>query len=300
MKLLFQWPFYLLKFFRISKNIWLYEYCRIHLRKKSYYIIQNHEIMEKQKMKSVFFKMLPFTIMLFVLGLLVSAFDQDSTTNNNQQKPMQQQLDEDTTKPKKKTAKAQGNISVQIDGLENLSVQLTDMLKELSVELPELSTELTKALKEIDNEKISNEINKALKEVKEMDWSKVKKDIDEAMQELNKQDFVHIKVEMDKLKDELDKMKIDLNVDFSKMKLDLSEAKKELKKFADMMKEMKADGLIKKGEPINIQWKKGELFINEQQQPANIRDKYKKYFGEGDFNFKLNEKEEKEEKGEEM
>lgn len=244
--------------------------------------------------------MLPFTIMLFVLGLLVSAFDQDSTTNNNQQKPMQAQVDEDTTKPKKKTAKAKGNISVHIEGLENLSVQLTDMLKELSVELPELSTELTNALKEIDNEKISSEINKALKEVKDVDWAKVKKDIDEAMQELNKQDFLQIKVNMENLKEELNKMKMDLNIDLSKMKLNLDGAKKELKKFAEMMKEMKADGLIKKGDPINIQWKKGELFINDQQQPANIRDKYKKYFSEGDFHFKMDDKDEKSEKGEEI
>jgi hypothetical protein len=275
------------------KIIWLYEYCRIYLRKKSYYIIQNHEIMEQQKLKKGFKQILPVTIMLIVLTVLVSAFDQDSTTNNNQQKPMQQQLDEDTTKPKKKTAKAHGNISVRIDGLENLSAQLTDLLKDLSVELPELSTELTKALKEIDNEKINEEIDKAMKEVKNVDWSKIKKDIDEAMQELNKQDFVKIKVDMDNLKDELNKMKLNLNVDLGKMKFDFSEAKKELKKFAEMMKEMKADGLIKKGEPINIQWKKGELFINEQQQPANIRDKYKKYFGDEDFRFKMNEKEEK-------
>ncbi len=257
--------------------------------------------MEQQKLKKGLKQMLPVTIMLFVLAVLVSAFDQDSTANNNQQKPLQGQIDEDTTKPKKKSTKAHGNISVRIEGLDNLSVQLTDMLKELSVDMPELSTELTKALKEIDSEKINIEINKALKEVKDMDWSKIKKDIDEAMEELNKQDFVKIKVDMDNMKEELNKMEVNLNIDFGKMKLDLSKAKESLKKFAEMMKEMKADGLIKKGDPINIQWKKGELYINDQKQPANIRDKYKKYFSEGDFKFNLDEKEEKTEKdGEEI
>ncbi|MFT3936657.1 MAG: hypothetical protein QM726_23735 [Chitinophagaceae bacterium] len=69
------------------------------------------------------------------------------------------------------------------------------------------------------------------------------------------------------------------------LKLQLEKAQQEVKKasavlqaYKEMLGEMEKDGLLKADESYKIEYKKGELFINDKKQPANTTEKYKHYF----------------------
>ena len=48
----------------------------------------------------------------------------------------------------------------------------------------------------------------------------------------------------------------------------------QLKEFTDALA---ADGLIDKKKGYTIEWKNGDLYINDKVQPKSVSDKYRKY-----------------------
>jgi len=45
-----------------------------------------------------------------------------------------------------------------------------------------------------------------------------------------------------------------------------------------MLDEMEKDGLINSKEDYDIEYKEGNLYINDQKQPQEVLNKYKEYF----------------------
>jgi hypothetical protein len=110
------------------------------------------------------------------------------------------------------------------------------------------------------------------------------------MEEFKKINLDDIKKDMEKVKIEMDLNKDHLKIDMEKLKTDMSKLKTELAGIKEMTNEMEKDGLINKGEPINLEFKNKELYINGKKQSPEVSEKYSKYF-KGDhykFNFKGN------------
>jgi hypothetical protein len=83
---------------------------------------------------------------------------------------------------------------------------------------------------------------------------------------------------MAKVKEDLKKQKFDFRKEMDNAKVDIDKAKTEMKGYQEMIYDMEAAGLLNTKEDYTIEYKDGDLFINNKKQPQNVTDKYKKYF----------------------
>ena len=228
-----------------------------------------------------------------------------------------QKEDGDSTTGKRKSLTVDRNIrSFRIDnaGLEKSMAELNKALAELdkqdfgkigetienalkAVDMDKIGLEVEQAMKNVDMKKIQAEIDRAMKEVditkikaeaekamKEVDWKGIQKEMETAMvevkeslAEMKKVNMDEVRAEMDKAKAEIAKSKIGMKEEMQKAKAELEKAKVQLGQMKEMLTELEKDGLVKKGEKMNINWKNGKLYINDKEQPQSVTDKYKKY-----------------------
>ena len=63
-----------------------------------------------------------------------------------------------------------------------------------------------------------------------------------------------------------------------KARIEVGKATAEMKGYQEMIYEMEKDGLLNTKEDYSIEYRSGELFINDKKQPQSVTDKYNKYF----------------------
>jgi hypothetical protein len=86
------------------------------------------------------------------------------------------------------------------------------------------------------------------------------------------------KREMAKAKVELQKQKGEFRKQMDKAKVEMQKAKEEMKGYQEMIYQIEKDGLLNTKEDYSIEYRSGDLFINDKKQPQAVTDKYKKYF----------------------
>lgn len=163
--------------------------------------------------------------------------------------------------------------------MDQIKLEVEQAMK--SVDMKKIQLEVEKAMKEVDMDKIKAETSKALKEV---DWKNIQEEVNQAMKEakITMEEAGHVnmdelKKEMENAKKEIEESKAGMKEELLKAKGQLQKAKVQLQQMKEMLTEMENDGLIKKGEKLNINWKNGKLIINGKEQPQSVTDKYKKY-----------------------
>lgn len=188
----------------------------------------------------------------------------------------------------------------QLD-LEKVKLQAEQALRQL--DMKKMQEELERSLKSIDLDKIQLEIEKELnspetkkeleearkelekarKEIKEkLNDKQWQKEMQEELKKLNKEDFARemeaAKKEMEKVKEELKAEKLNMANELKKASAEMEKAKSEILNYQDCIYTMEKDGLLSTKSDYRVEYKSGEIFINEKKQPAEIADRYKKYF----------------------
>lgn len=185
--------------------------------------------------------------------------------------------------------------------------------KEIEVQMEKAMQRLEKSMAEIKESQLARQLDvKKLQEQlatvqanldKHLDKKEIEAQLKAAMEELKTSATEISKVNETALKEELSKMKAEMAANKAKMAADIAKAKAEIKAskpairaslekakqeietarkefegYKTMIGQMQQDGLITDPKNYEIDWKKGELFINGKQQPAEIRQRYKTFF----------------------
>ena len=132
-------------------------------------------------------------------------------------------------------------------------------------------------------EEAKKELEKARKEIKEkLNDKKWQQEMQEELKKVNKEEIARemeaAKKEMEKVKEELKAEKLNLADEMKKASAEMEKAKAEMRNYQDCIYAMEKEGLLSTKSDYRIEFKSGELFINEKKQPAETADRYKKYF----------------------
>lgn len=200
---------------------------------------------------------------------------------------------------------------LQLD-LDKSLLQVNDELKKMdfskiqkdieaslkSVDMEKIKKDVELSLKSIDMDKMMAEVSNSLKNINltyneveiEKALAEAKKEIDKARIEINninkeeiQKELAQAGKEIEKARKEIDK--IDLDKIMSEATESINKAKTELNLTKDMFTEMRKDGLINSKKGFTIEYKNKELFIDSKKQPANVTDKYRRYFKKDHFNM---------------
>lgn len=192
---------------------------------------------------------------------------------------------------------------------------LNEKEKELKAQLPKidqtlLRLQLDKTVKQMNFDSLNKKIGEAMSKV---DFEKIKSNVSTALAHIDKQkmdeaisrkfsnpgfdkeqlrlrfdegmkkmDFEKLKIELKDLREGLNLKKSDFKFEIQNMQQgihnDLFRTRQKLQRLKDASIEMERDGLIEKGPNNRIQYKNGSLYINGQQQPESVSEKYRHYF----------------------
>jgi len=200
---------------------------------------------------------------------------------------------------------------------EKIKAEIDKGLKD--VDMAKIKMEIAQAMKEVDTKKIKLDMEKAMRDI---DVEKIKRDIEQSMKDIDIEkiqadvqkslssiDFAEIEREVANAKNinlkqmeegmaaaklQLDRQKIDFEVQMEKAGEAMKTARQKIAIMKEGMLELEKDGLIQKGEKVNLEYKNGILFLNGKEQSKAISEKYKRYFAEGSFTIKTDDDNEKE------
>src|SRR5436190_1414039 len=168
-------------------------------------------------------------------------------------------------------------------------------MAEHKIDMEKMQKELKESLSRIDLEKMQTDIKASLKELDKVDMQKMKQEIERAMEDIKtkinpeeirrqveeslaKIDMEKIQKEMEKVKEEMEKNKDEMKIDLGKAREDVAKTKEEIKGYQEMVYAMEQDGLLDTKKDYKIEYTGGDLYINGIKEPAEVTDKYKKYF----------------------
>src|SRR5437764_1005068 len=141
--------------------------------------------------------------------------------------------------------------------------------------------EKKKKIRDIDDaieelEKSKAEVDRSIKEI---EWPKINEEIRASLKDVH--------VDMEKIKTEVQHAIKEIEKSISVAHAGIEKARKELIGYKNFINELDKDGLINKKSNYTIKYKKGELFINDKKQPAEVVNKYHSYLnGHKDFTIK--------------
>lgn len=168
------------------------------------------------------------------------------------------------------------------------------------IDYAKMQRQVQESLARIDFDKIQRDIDKSMEEVKRTDKEEIKREIEKAKMEVDKamkneewkkhmQEAQHyssekVKKAMENAKREMARAKVEmkdqqfnLKKQMEKAREDIGKAKEEMKSYQEMIYEMEKDGLLNTKDDYSIEYKSGDLFINDKKQPQTVTDKYNKY-----------------------
>lgn len=166
---------------------------------------------------------------------------------------------------------------------EKINRQIQESLQQ--IDFDKIQRDIDQSLaeeKKIDKEAIKREVEKARKQVKEAmdkeDWKEEMKEAQRNSREEVRKELENAKKELAKVKEELKDQKLNMKKELEKARLGIDKAKTELKDYQEMIYEMEKAGLLNTKEDYTIEYRSGDLFINDKKQPQEVTDHYKKYF----------------------
>ena len=183
--------------------------------------------------------------------------------------------------------------------LERIQQQTAATMKQVDVE--RINREVQESLKKIDFDKIQRDLDQSMQELSKIDkeqitreLEKAKLQVDQALEKANWQNewknsqkiqqaeiekqMADAKKQMEKAQEQMKHQQFNFKKDLDKAKVDIDRAKEELKSYQEMIYDMEKDGLLNTKDDYTIEYKDGDLFINDKKQPQEVIDKYKKYF----------------------
>lgn len=173
--------------------------------------------------------------------------------------------------------------AVQRIDFEKVHKQIEESLSRIDFDkIQQQIDESMARLEDIDKEEFKEQLQRAKQQVKEaMDKQNWKEDL-QKVQMLNKDDMekqmLKLRKDMEQLKEHMKQEKFNFKKEMERAQADMAKAKEELKGYQEMVYAMEKDGLLNTREDYTIEYKDGELYVNDKKQPAETTNRYKKYF----------------------
>jgi hypothetical protein len=169
------------------------------------------------------------------------------------------------------------------------------------IDVAKIHREIEESLRKIDFDKIQRDIDQSLDDAKRVNKEEIKQEIENARKEVEnalrneewkeelkeaqrrskddvQKELENAKKEMARVREEMKHQKFDFKKDMDKAREEVGKAREEMKGYQEMIYEIEKDGLINTKEDYSIEYKSGDLFINDKKQPQSVTDKYNKYF----------------------
>jgi hypothetical protein len=247
------------------------------------------------------------TAIVFILALTAliigfSAFSQkEKSTPYSFRKQPDAGLDSDTATRRQHdkylTDKDLDKINAAMEKLDEEMERLDDKIKKM--DLDKVQKTVDEAMQKIDFKKMNRQLEQSMKQ---LDHQKLQREMKETMARVEKVDMPRIKIEMDRARRQLEREHTQFNSEHVKEQLrdarkhaeegmkhareSMEKAREELRGMRDFTNELQKDGLIDKKKGYKIELKSGELYINDQKQPKEVNDKYRKYHKKENFTIK--------------
>ncbi|MFT3825118.1 MAG: hypothetical protein QM731_14435 [Chitinophagaceae bacterium] len=164
-----------------------------------------------------------------------------------------------------------------------------------AIDIARLQKEINESVSEQTREKILKAIEEA--KLSEAEQQRVQRSVKDAMERvkeemahkdlaaLEKIKSVDIERSMEMARKSMEATRIDMSKmqervgeQMEKAKVEMEKAKKELEAYQEMVYSMEKDNLLDTKKDYTIEYKNGELLINDKKQPAAVVEKYKSYF----------------------
>jgi chromosome segregation ATPase len=217
------------------------------------------------------------------LQKLKEASEQIESMKEKDWEKIQRDVEESIRQIDVQKIRQQAELAVQRIELEKTQQQIEESLSRIDFDkIQQQIDESMARVEKVDREEIRETLQKAKAQVQEaMEKQNWKQTMDKALeqnqQEIQKQMF-EVQKEMDKVKDHMQLEKFNFSREMEKAKVELDKAKEELKGYQDMIYSMEKDGLLDTKDNYTIEYRNGELFINDKKQPADVTNRYKQYF----------------------
>jgi chromosome segregation ATPase len=148
--------------------------------------------------------------------------------------------------------------SIDLDKIKEETARAMQHVK-ADVDLNTMNEEIQRALSNVEKQINGDELRKRIDEATSVNMDQMKKAVNEAGEAIRSNKY--------RMKDEI-----------QKAKERIKSTKAELKNYKQMLEEMQGDGLVDTKKDYSVEYNDGELFINDQRQPANVLEKYKGFF----------------------
>lgn len=186
--------------------------------------------------------------------------------------------------------------SIQKMDIDKIRQEATESMQKLN--LDKVHKQIEESLNRIDFDKLQQQIDESMDKVSKKDiheqLQKAKMQVDKTLSDakwkenyekamvFNKEEMEknmeHLHRNMEKLKVDLQQQKFDFKNQMEKAKGELDKAQVELKGYQEMIYDMEKDGLLNTNEDYSIEYKDGDLYVNDKKLPAETAKRYKKYF----------------------
>jgi hypothetical protein len=178
---------------------------------------------------------------------------------------------------------------------DKMEKEIREAMKSMDVDMEKMKVDIAKAMKEIDMTKISGDVQKALaeaqRELKEVDGEKIRREIETS---LAKVDMEKIKAELEEvkkidlteMKKELENLRPEIEKSLAEAKKDIEKARKEITSYKNLVDALDKDGLLNKNENYKVEYKDGELTVNDKKLSAAESKKYSEHLS-GKENFTI-------------
>lgn len=158
--------------------------------------------------------------------------------------------------------------------------QLEESLSRMDFD--KIQQQIDESMASIDKEEIKAQLKKAQKQVQDaLEQQNWKESFEKAQsiqkEQLDKQ-MQKLQSDMEKLKADLKHQQFNFKEQMDKANIELDKAREEMKGYQEMIYDMEKDKLLSTDEDYSIEYKDGDLFINDKKQSPEITNRYKKYF----------------------
>lgn len=177
--------------------------------------------------------------------------------------------------------RAMQQLDKQMNKLDKQELMENLQLEKLQERIAEATDKVTRELNKKDWEKemrsAVNAMKKATVEMSKVDAAAIRAELNRVRENMGAQ-TERLKLEIDKARDEMRENKGTIKNSLEQAAGNLKRVEAEMEGYRTMIDQMVKAGLIKDRNNYQIEFRKNELTIDGQVQPASIRDKYKKYF----------------------
>jgi chromosome segregation ATPase len=212
--------------------------------------------------------------------------------------------EKDLDKAMKELDKAEEKLEGKVENIDwgKIDMEIEKSMKKIDeemarhdIDMEKMEQDIEKSVKDIDAEKIEKETKEAVQHAMEnVDFKKINEEVRvalaQAKEQLNSPEFRkniedvtrintdEIKRELEKARTEIENSKVDIKEEMSNAKKEIKKAKEELAGYHQMLDEMEKEGLINTNADYSIEYKAGDLYINDQKQTQDVTNRYKNYF----------------------